>query len=338
MTQRTALIAAAALVLTSVLPAGAQTTGAPKLVVAEQVLDFGTVTQGQTVNAEFKVRNEGDATLEVRAVRPTCGCTVADFDKEIPAGGTGTIRAKLDTTNFNGPISKSLLVITNDPEKPSMNLVLKAEVRPILEVLPRPLVRFNAIQLEQVTDKVTVVSDQPEPFTISKAVSAVPYITASVRKLGEGELVAGKQKSQYEVTLTLTDKAPVGPINTEVVLKTDNPKAKEVPIRVFGVVRALLHVTPSQLQFGSVEAASSPGRNVLIVNNREGEAVQITGVEINDPAFEAKAMTIEEGRRYQVTVTVKPDATPGTRDAMLTIHTTDPQFSTLQVPVRANLK
>jgi len=338
MTQRTALIAAAALVLAGVLPAGAQTAGSAKLVVPEQVLDFGTVTQGQMVNAQFKLRNEGDAPLEVRAVRPTCGCTVADFDKEVPPGGTGVIRAKLDTTNFNGPISKSLLVITNDPEKPSMNLVLKADVQPILEVLPRPLVRFNAIQLEQVTDKVTVVSDQPEPFTISKAVSTVPYITASVRKLGEGELVAGKQKSQYEVALTLTGKAPVGPINAEVVLKTDNPKAKEVPIKVFGVVRALLHVTPSQLQFGSVDAANSPGRNVLLVNNREGQAVQVTGAEVNDPAFEAKIMTIEEGRRYQVTVTVKPDATPGTRDAVLTIHTTDPDFSTVKVPVRADLK
>jgi hypothetical protein len=48
-------------------------------------------------------------------------------------------------------------------------------------------------------------------------------------------------------------------------------------------------------------------------------------------------VTIEDGRRYQVTVTVKPDASPGPRDATLTLNTTDAKFPALEVPVRANI-
>lgn len=325
----------AAIVLAAAGPALAQS---PNLAIDSMVLDFGTVSQGRVVDAEFTLRNQGDATLEVRAVRPTCGCTVASFDSEVAPGGTGKIHATLDTAGFKGPISKSLLVITNDPEKPSLNLVLKADVQPIIEVLPRPVVRFNTIQLHPVTEKVVVATELDEPFKISKVVSNVPYVSAEVRTLEEGERVAGKQPRQYEVAITLEEDAPVGPINAELTIATDNPKAKEVPVRVFGVVRALLQVTPTQLQFGQVEAAMEPGRHVVVVNNREQEPVEITGAEVNDPAFAARVQTIEQGRRYQVTVTVKPDASPGTRDANLTIRTTDRQFPTLQVPVRASLK
>ncbi len=333
MLRRTLLLTALAAL--AAVPAFAQ---APKMVVDQMVLDFGTVTQGVTVDATFTLRNQGDATLEVRAVRPTCGCTVAKFDPEVAAGGTGTIHATLDTSSFKGPISKSLLVMTNDPEKPSVNLVLKADVQPIIEVLPRPVVRFNTIQLQPVTEKVVVVTELEKPFKITGVTSSVPYITSQVRALEEGERLEGKQARQYEVALTLAENAPVGPVNAEITIATDNPKAKEVPVRVFGVVRALLQVTPTQLQFGQVEASMQPGRNVVVVNNREVEPVQVTGAEVNDPAFEAAVLTIEDGRRYQVTVTVKPDASPGSRDASLTIRTTDPQFPTLQVPVRASLK
>jgi len=77
---------------------------------------------------------------------------------------------------------------------------------------------------------------------------------------------------------------------------------------------------------------------VIVVNNRSaGVAVKVTGATVNDSAFNTEVVTIENGRRYQVTVTVKPDANAGSRDAVLTLKTTDPEFPTLEVPVRANI-
>ena len=136
----------------------------------------------------------------------------------------------------------------------------------------------------------------------------------------------------------MKDNPPVGPVNAVLEIETNHPKAKTVPVKVFGVVRALLHVTPSQVQFGSVEAKKQPGRNVIVVNNRTGNSpVTVTSASVNDPAFNTEVVTIEKGRRYQVTVTVKPDASEGPRDAVLTLKTTDPEFPTLEVPVRANI-
>jgi len=311
----------------------------PKLMVPEKIMDMGRIAQGEVLNVDFAIVNEGDETLEIKAVRPTCGCTVADFDREIAPGKTGYIKAKLDTRDFSGPISKSILIMTNDPQDPTRTLVIKTEVHPYVQVLPRALVRFNAVQHEPMEQKITVVADEEEKdFKVNAVKSSVPFLLASVRPVPSDQLMAGKSPQQYEITLTMKENPPVGPVNTVLEIETNHPKAKKVPVKVFGVVRALLHVTPSQIQFGAIEAKKRPGRNVIVVNNRSGGvAVQVTGATVNDPAFNAEVVPIEKGRRYQVTVTVNPDAGAGPRDAVLTLKTDDPEFPTVEVPVRANI-
>lgn len=340
MLKRTSLTAiiAALLGLTVMFPTTASAAG-PKMVVPEKLKDVGTVAQGEKIDVAFELVNEGDEPLVVKAVRPTCGCTVADFDREIPPGKTGTVRATLDTSEFSGPISKSILIMTNDPENPTVTAVIKTVVHPYVEVLPRALVRFNAIQHEPMVQKVVVVSgDDDKSFEVTGVESSVPFLKATVRPLGADELLAGKSSRQFEIALSMTEDAPVGPVNAVLDVHTNHPKAKNIPVKVYGVIRSLLHVTPSQVQFGSVEAKKRPGRNLIVVNNRTGGVkVAVTEASVNDPAFAAEVTTIEEGRRYQVTITIKPDATPGTRNAVLTLETTDTEFPELKVPVRANI-
>lgn len=337
--QHLTFVAFAAMVI-GAATAFAQTDGSPMLVVPSKILDVGTVSQGVTVDAVFDLINEGDAKLVIKAVRPTCGCTVADFDPEIAPGATGKIKAKLDTKDFAGPVSKSILVMTDDPQNPTVTLVIKADIRPFVEILPRPLIRFNAVLNEPMKQTFIVVGADPEQTMKIKSVeSSVPFIATSVRQLGEDELVKGKSKSQYEVTISLTDDTPVGPVNAVLSVNTDLKEAPTVPVKVYGVVRALIHVTPAQVQFGSVESKMRSGRNLIVVNNRtDGTRIEITEATVDDPAFAAQVATIEEGRRYQVTVTVKADADPGSRDATLTLTTTDKDFPTVTVPVRANLR
>lgn len=331
-------VAATAMIVTASGGVAAAADG-PQMIVPEMLKDMGTVAQGEVVDVEFEIANEGNETLEIKAVRPTCGCTVADFDREVEPGKSGYIKAKLETRDFSGPISKSILVMTNDPQNPTVTLVIKTTVHPYVEILPRAMIRFNAVQHEPMSQKITVVgSDDNSGFEVTGVKSSEDFLTASVRPLPKGELLAGKSPQQYEVELSMKDDAPVGPVNAVLEVQTNHPKAKIVPVKVFGVIRALLHVTPSQVQFGSVTAKKQPGRNLIVVNNRSGGAkVSVEGASINDAAFAAEVVTIEQGRRYQITVTVKTDATPGPRDAVLTIKTSDTEFPEVKVPVRANI-
>ena len=334
-----AWVAALLVIVPGLAPAQEDSEGAPKMVVPHKVMDVGTVPRGEIAEVAFEIVNEGSAPLEIRAVRPTCGCTVADYDKEIAPGETGAVRATLATRDFVGPIAKSILIMTNDPEEPTVNVVIKADVKPYVEVLPRPLVRFNAVQHEEMTESLVLAPHTgDDAFTITRVDSTIPFVETSWSKLEGEDAIDGKSGPQYKVALELSDDAPVGPVSGILTVYTDHPKAAEVPVKVYGVVRSLLHVTPTQIQFGSVDAKQGPGRNVIVVNNRSGDAtINITGVSVDDEAFNAELSTIEEGRRYQVKVTVAPDAEAGAHDAVLTIRTDDADSPELKVPVRANV-
>ena len=80
------------------LPVHGPTVPRPLLVMPQLEHNFGEVWYGSEVTHVFKVHNEGDAPLELISVRPSCGCTVAEFDKTIPAHGTGEIKATLSSS------------------------------------------------------------------------------------------------------------------------------------------------------------------------------------------------------------------------------------------------
>ena len=110
--------------------------GTPKAVPVEPIKNFELVAKGEPIAHAFEIRNEGDAVLEITDVRPACGCTVAKFDKTIEPGQIGKVHARMDTSDFAGPISKSIAVFTNDSENPKLQLVMKAKVKPYIGVTP----------------------------------------------------------------------------------------------------------------------------------------------------------------------------------------------------------
>lgn len=318
--------------------AGAQDR--PKLVVPEKIIDLGKVSQGEVRKVVFKLKNEGSAPLVIRAARPTCGCTVADFDREIAPGETGEVRATLDTSDFRGPISKSILVACNDPFTPTVALSIRVNVRPFLDVYPRPLVRFHTLEKQGAVQKITVTgTERSGDFKLVGAASDSPNLEITYEQIKDpAKMVPDAGKPQYEVSVALKKDVPPGPINTSLTLLTNTKEEPKIRIQVIGIVRALLRVSPPQLQFGAVEAKLAPTRNLVVVNNEGDQKIDVTKVTINDPSFELETTPVKEGKRYQISVKVKKDAKPGVKNAMVTIHTTSPDVPTLEVPVRAALR
>ena len=106
----------------------AATTGAkPVLDIASLEHSFGTVKPGTPLTYTFKVANKGDANLEILNVAPSCGCTTSNFDKVVAPGKSGGITLAIDKTeSYKGEIVKTATVTTNDPERQSFTLTLRA--------------------------------------------------------------------------------------------------------------------------------------------------------------------------------------------------------------------
>ena len=157
---------------------------APKIEIAPEMKDAGIVPKGQLIDTTFVVKNTGGSDLIITDARPGCGCTVASFDKVVKPGAEGKIVTSVDTKNFAGPISKSLLVLSNDPDRPQINLFIKATVKPFVDVLPQPYVRFAVVKGDTDSRDVIIFSEE-KSFKPTVAEMAQPYVKAEVSPAGE---------------------------------------------------------------------------------------------------------------------------------------------------------
>jgi hypothetical protein len=90
-------------------------------------IDFGKIEQGKPVSAEFEFSNPTMVPLIINAVRPTCGCTIANYPKEPIEPGKSSKIAVTYNAASSGYFSKTIVVTTNATEG-NTSLIIKGEV------------------------------------------------------------------------------------------------------------------------------------------------------------------------------------------------------------------
>jgi hypothetical protein len=312
-------------------------TGTPKAVPVEPIKDVGIVPKGDKVVHDFLIRNEGDAPLQITDVKAACGCTVVDYDKTIAPGQTGKVHAELDTVTFNGAISKSVTVYTNDPEHAQLDLTVWAKVEPFIKTKPG-YARYITVQGEEKTGTITQNLWSPDgtPFDVVKVDSPFPYLTTSFREATPEERVADVQGKQWRVEMTLSNDAPVGALADHVQIVTTHPRQKMVPIPVSGFVRPVLAVTPPEGNLGSVKLDTAR-RVTFNVRNFSTKPIKITSAEGGLPGAKTEIESVQDGKEYQVRVILAPDMAKGPFSGKLTLRTDNPKNPVIEVPLNGTV-
>lgn len=103
---------------------------APVFKLAASTVDIGTMQPGTTREVEFKYKNEGKRDLNIRYIKPTCGCTaVQQGAMAIKPGQESSIKATFNSSGYApGKLTKSIYVFTDDPKNSEVVLFLTAEV------------------------------------------------------------------------------------------------------------------------------------------------------------------------------------------------------------------
>jgi hypothetical protein len=302
---------------------------APKAVVEEPIVDVGKVKKGEPIRHEFAIRNAGDAPLEITEVKPSCGCTVAEYDRVVAPGATGRVQVVVETDAFGGGIAKSVAVFTNDVDNPKLSLVVKANVRE--PVVARPgYARFMTVQGQPADPSVqTVAATDGTPIEVLSVRSPYPFVKASHRR-------ADGDEGGWRVELRLDRAAPVGSLADYVVVTTDHPEQAEVKIAVSGLVRPLISVAPKVADFGRREL-DEPQSKSLEVKNLGTPDVEITEATTDLAGLEAEIEAVEEGRHYRIQLTLTDALPKGDFEGRLTIKTSSPRQPVVEIPLRGTI-
>src|SRR5882724_9380983 len=87
--------------------------------------------------AHFKYENVGKTLVHFTSVHASCGCTAAQTQNEqVAPGEKGEITATFNIGGRTGTQVKTVTVQTDDPERSTIVLTLKAVITPLLEFQP----------------------------------------------------------------------------------------------------------------------------------------------------------------------------------------------------------
>jgi len=120
-----------AVVLGFAFTASAQDNQKAEFKFNEEKHDFGKVPQGKPVTTSFTFTNIGEEPLILAEVKPTCGCTIADYTKTpVKKGDMGIIKITYNAAVV-GAFNKTIIVTSNarTPQK-YLNIVGEVTAAP----------------------------------------------------------------------------------------------------------------------------------------------------------------------------------------------------------------
>ncbi|HUG53838.1 MAG TPA: DUF1573 domain-containing protein [Vicinamibacteria bacterium] len=101
----------------------------PRIVVEPESFDFGRLRPAKAVQKEFLLRNHGRGDLHIEALSTSCGCTAALTESTtVKAGKSTPLRVTLTAPESPGRLVESVLVKSNDPARPTLEITLEATV------------------------------------------------------------------------------------------------------------------------------------------------------------------------------------------------------------------
>jgi hypothetical protein len=301
--------------------------------VAQQPADFasefnfGTVTEGDHVVHEFSIRNTGRTELVLQRVAPSCGCTATTLSAStIPPGGVGVVKVDFNTAGFSGQKTKTVAVITADPQQPELLFVLTGVVVPAVLVEPEWL-HFGELppsgQVEQRKRSFTVRPGQgiAEPLKVS---SLSKYLKVT-REGRDG------RSERYSVEL-LPD-APSGALRERVVVELEGGGRPAVNVPVFATIRSDLRVTPPSVSFGVLTGQALVERQVQIQSVSE-LLVSVTLLAPEEPAISARLVELKPGRSWEVRIAVDPARLRGEDlKSVVEVQTSHPDHPKLSINI-----
>lgn len=333
------------------LPVSAASPPRAKLVLPEATKDFGAVVTGTELAHSFVLRNEGDAPLEIREIRPGMGpISIPHFDATIPPGAAGRLDVTIDALRLAGAGTAKLELLTNDPDQATATLGLAWNVQPVVVAKP-DRARWEYVQKETTgTLHHLIWAKDGQPFTVLEVETPDPHLQTSFRPLTAEERDTSLAGSQWRVELTLDSNAPVGPIRGIVVVRTDHPKQRRMPIAVSGFVRPRYILEPQlgrTSRLGILNLAA-PTTLTFKLRNFATAPVEVTKVETTLPGVTAKAAPAQldgkgapvpqDGHYFDVMVRLDPEAmATGAFAGKVVVGLSDPLQPSVEMPLSGEL-
>jgi hypothetical protein len=263
---------------------------------------------------------------------------VVRYDRTIPPGGVGQVTLQVNTSGFQGGVTKSAQVTTNDPRQGNSKIYLTIDVRAHIIVEPGPKIMLQGIVGDDIQSVVHIRSAENQPFEITR-------IETNLQSVIDYELSRKDDNGPYTLKV-ISKAADQKTASGFLTLHTNNPKKKVVKLSVHLRVKPEIQVWPNRADFYEESKSGAKGktnkRTLMVMNNR-GKSFRIKELNYNKDYFQVRSLVNNDDpvSKYQVEVVPLVDSLPAGRlefQDTLTIITDSAKAGELKVPLSIRLK
>lgn len=299
----------------------------PSIAISQTDYNFGELSETALCSHAFTVKNSGTSVLEIKDVKPSCGCTIARFDRQIPPGGEGQITLEVNLRSFQGFVRKTATVVSDDPVNPRLVLTLEGNVKPLIEVRPEKTIYFQGMTSdigERTIDLVAVAG----PFHIRK-------VDDNLGGNAVYKLETVQDGTHYR--LKVSNNAPKGNYRGSITLYTDVAEKPELTVWINAFIEGEIGIRPKVLVVGrlSPDQGELSGK-ILVVDNKKND-FKILNFTYDQKVIEVTKAQLPDGSGF--TLEVKPhmeNIPSGSRIKVpLEIETDVPSEGKLEVQIQA---
>ncbi|MEQ1830009.1 MAG: DUF1573 domain-containing protein [Pirellula sp.] len=294
--------------------------------------DFGTVARAAKTEHRFYFENPFSQPMHVRSVRTSCGCTTPIVETEVvPVGGRGSILAKFNTGTHTGARAATLTVTIDKPTFGEVQLHVKGYIRSDVVFQPGEATFGNIMQGESKSIDVAVDYAGKPTWQINKVTSSDSYVSVS-----PSEVSRQNGRVRYNLNIAVSSDAPAGPLESEVIVHTNDRNLTTVPLRLVANITPEISVSPKTLSFGDV-IQNEPIKQLIVLKGQKPFAIK----SIESDLFSIETAPNEESKTlHALPLVVRPrEGDFGKEIQGKIIFTTDlPEKPTIEVGVDFRLK
>lgn len=246
---------------------------------AETDHDFGTVARGSKQEFAFEFKNLYEEDIHISGIRSSCGCTSARVTKDtLKTFETSHVIATYNTRSFLGAKSATITVTIDEPFLAEVQLNVSGYIR--RDVVFNPgVVAFGAVDAGAGSEKkIQVAYAGRNDWEIVDVRSANRHFEVEL-----AETARGNGRVDYDMLVRLKPDAPVGYIQDQLTIVTNDSNAKTIPLPVEGRVESALSVNPAQLFLGVLQPGQSATKRLVV---RGKTPFSIKSVKCEDDCFE----------------------------------------------------
>lgn len=243
--------------------------------------DFGAVARGAKTEFEFEITNIYEEELHIASVRSSCGCTTPRITKSnLKTWEKGSIVAQFNTRSFVGKKAAVVTVTIDKPYYAEVQLTVSGHIRSDIVVEPGE-VQFG--EVDQGATKSTLLDVSYAGRSDWKIVDVRSQCEFLSVKMQRNSLNNGQVG--YQLQIGLKENAPIGLLQQEIVLVTNDAQYERVSIPVFANIMPPLTIAPSVLSLGDVLPGETKQQRIVV---RAKESFSITEISCDDERFTFK--------------------------------------------------